>query len=127
MPGCTPVPLKVMTCVVGEALSVIVIVALRLSSAVGVNVAATTQLAPAATVPTVRQSVPLAGVANAKSVMFAPPNNTLAMLSVAFPVFVSVTVCCPLVTPKFTLPNPIALPLFKLTMGCVAVPLSVTV
>jgi hypothetical protein len=61
--GTVPVPVRLMTCVAGVALSVIVMVAERLPFAVGVNVAATLQLAVAARVPTVRQSVPVAGVA----------------------------------------------------------------
>ena len=61
-PGCVPVPERFTTCDVGVALSVNVIVAVRLPVAAGSNVAATTQLEPAITVPTVRQSVPTDGV-----------------------------------------------------------------
>lgn len=121
-----PVPLKLIVCVVGDALSVIVIVALRPLIAVGVNVAATTQLAVGASVPTVRQSVPLPGVARAKSPTFVPPRITLVILRVAVPAFVSVTVCCPLVKPRFTLPNVIELDV-RLATGCVPVPFSAMV
>jgi hypothetical protein len=92
-PGCVPFPERVMTCVAGLELSVTVIVAVRLPVAVGVNVAATLQLALAARVPTVRQSRPLKGVASAKSPLFVPPKRTVEMLSEAFPVFVKVTDC----------------------------------
>lgn len=91
--GTVPVPVSVMTCVAGVALSVIVMVAVRLPFAVGVNVAATLQLALAARLPTVRQSVPLEGVTCAKSPTFAPPGSTLEMFSVPLPVFVRVTIC----------------------------------
>jgi hypothetical protein len=124
--GTVPVPVSVMTCVVGVALSVIVMVAERLPVAVGVNVAATLQLALAARLPTVRQSVPLEGVACAKSPGFVPPRSALEIFSVPLPVLVSVTNCCPLVTPVSRLPKAIV-ELFKLATGCVAVPLRATV
>jgi len=76
------------------ALSATDTVALRPPSTVGVNVAAIVQLAPAATVPTVRQSVPLAGVANAKSAAFVPPNVTLEMASDPEPELVKTDVIC---------------------------------
>ena len=125
-PGCVPFPVKLMICVVGVALSVIVMVAVRLPVAVGVNVAATLQLALATRVLTVRQSVPLDGVASAKSPAFVPPRRMLEILSVAFPVFVKVTTCCPLVWPVSKLPNAIVVAL-KPAAGCIAVPFKVTV
>lgn len=97
-------------------------VAVRLPVATGVNVAATLQLALAARVPAVRQSVPLEGVPSAKSPEFVPPRTTVEMVSPAFPVLVRVTTCCPLVTPKFMFPNCIVVAP-KLATGCIAVPL----
>jgi len=81
-----------------------------------VNVAATLQLALAAKLPTVWQSVPLDGVTFAKSPEFVPPRTTLVIFSVALPVFVNVTVCCAVATPKLELPNGIVVAL-KLATG----------
>ena len=93
-------PVKVIVCVAGVALSVMIILAVRLPVAVGVNIAATTQLALAAKEVTERQSVPLAGVANAKSPgLPVVPNAKLIPVNGAFPVLVSVTVCCALIWP----------------------------
>jgi hypothetical protein len=125
-PGVVPVPVNVMTCVAGVALSVNVIVALRGPVVRGENVAATTQLELAASVVSVRQSVPLAGVANAKSATFVPPRITLEIFSVAFPVFDNVTVCWPLVSPVSKLANAMVVAL-KLVAGCIAVPFNITV
>ena len=125
-PGCAPVPLRLITCVAGVALSVRVMVALRLPVAVGVNVAATLQLALAANVPTVRQSVPLEGITCAKSPAFVPPRTTLEMVMEALPVLVKVTNCCAVVVPVFTLPKAREFPL-RLATGCIAVPLRETV
>jgi hypothetical protein len=86
-------------------------VAVRLPVAVGVKVAATLQLEPAARLVTVWQSVPLEGVALAKSAAFVPPRTMPEMASVALPVFVKVTTCCPLVWPVSKLPNAIVVPL----------------
>jgi len=124
-PGWVPVPVKEMTCVVGVALSVIVMVALRPLRAVGVNVAATLQLELAASEPTVRQSEPLAGVARAKSPAFVPLKTTLEIVRVVLPVFVSETICWPLATVTFWFPNGIvAAP--RVATGWIAVPLRVT-
>jgi len=120
-----PDPLKVMTCVVGVALSVIVMVALRALAAVGVNVAATTQLADAARSVVFVHCVPLDGTTIAKSPGFVPPRAMLLRLRFAFPVFVSVTVICEVATPTLEFPNAIVFPL-KLATGCIAVPLRVT-
>ena len=65
--GAVPVPLTDNVCGLPTALSDTDTVALREPVAEGVNVTAMLQVPPAATVLTVRQSVPLAGVANAKS------------------------------------------------------------
>ena len=91
-------------------------VAVRLPNTVGVNVAATLQLALAGKLPTVRQSVPLDGVTWAKSPEFVPPRTTLGIFSIALPVFVNVTVCCAVATPKLELPNGIVVAL-KLATG----------
>src|ERR1700681_4733029 len=92
--GNVPVPVRGRVCGLPEALSATDTVALRLPSAVGVNVAAIVHVPPAATVPTVRQSVPLPGVASAKSPEFVPANVTLVIVSVVAPLFVSVDVIC---------------------------------
>src|SRR5579863_3108032 len=63
--GNVPVPVSGKVCGLPVALSATDTVALRAPSALGVNVAARVQVEPAATVPIVRQSVPLAGVASA--------------------------------------------------------------
>jgi hypothetical protein len=125
MPGWVPVPLKVMTWVVGVELSVIVMVALRALAAVGVNVAATTQLADAARTVVFVHCVPLDGTTIAKSPGFVPPSAILLRLRFAFPVFVSVTVICEVATPTLEFPNGIVFPL-KLATGWIAVPLRVT-
>jgi hypothetical protein len=70
--GNTPVPVRANVCGLPEALSATDTVALLPRSAVGLKVVAITQVPPAVTVPTVRQSVPLPGVARAKSPGFAP-------------------------------------------------------
>src|SRR5579863_8982197 len=63
--GNVPVPVSGNVCGLPVALSATDTVALRAPNALGVNVAAIVQFPPAATVPMVRQSVPLAGVASA--------------------------------------------------------------
>ena len=97
-------------------MSVIVMVAARLPKSVGVNVAATLQLALGTKLLTVRQSVPLEGVTGAKSPAFVPPRAALVMFSAALPVFVKVTVCCAVTTPKLELPNDMVVEL-KLATG----------
>jgi len=74
-------------------------VAVREPVAVGVNVAAITQFAPAARLPTVRQSVPLPGVAKAKSPAFVPVRLMLLIVSVVDPALLSDDVICALVVP----------------------------
>jgi hypothetical protein len=84
-------------CGLPVALSTTEIVAVRPPSAVGVNVAAILHVPPTATVPAVRQSVPLPGVANAKSPEFVPVNVTLVIVRGPVPLFVKVDVFCALV------------------------------
>ena len=103
--GNTPVPVTPAVCGLPEALSATVIVALLPPSAVGVNVTAIVQLPAAANVPTVRQSVPLAGATSAKSPGFVPINVTLVIVSVPVPEFVSTVVIGPLATPCRWFPN----------------------
>src|ERR1700674_5902832 len=64
--GAMPVPVKANVCGLPVALSVTFTVAVRAPFAVGVNVAAMVQLAPAATVLTVRQSVTPVAVGTSK-------------------------------------------------------------
>jgi hypothetical protein len=114
--GNTPVPVTAAVCGLPDALSATVIVALLPPSAVGVNVTAIVQLPAAATVPTVRQSVPLAGATSAKSPGFVPASVTLAIVSVPVPEFVSTVVICPVATPWRWFPNGIVVGR-KLTPG----------
>jgi hypothetical protein len=95
--GVTPVPDRLTTCVVGVASSVNVSVALNGFAVAGVNVAAIVQVPPTVTVVIVRQSLPVAGVANAKSPGFVPPKTTVLISKTAVPVLVSVTGCALLV------------------------------
>lgn len=90
-------PLRGSDCGLPEELSEIDTAALLAPSADGVNVAAITHVPPAAIVPTVRQSVPLAGVTRAKSPEFVPPSVTLVMDSGPVPELVKVDVDCALV------------------------------
>lgn len=93
--GNTPVPVKVTVCGLPDALSTTDTVALRRTPVVaGVNVAAITHVPPDANDTTVRQSVPLNGVTNAKSVEFVPVNVTLEIVRVPVPEFVNVEVDC---------------------------------
>ena len=94
--GKVPVPDRGKVWGLPEALSVTETVALRLPRAEGVKVAAMVQVAPAGTVPTVRQSVPLAGVTRAKSVELVPPSVTMVIVRVPVPEFVNVEVICAL-------------------------------
>src|SRR5437899_956036 len=77
-------------CGLPAASSVMLAVAVRALAAVGVNVRLRTQLAPATTVAPFVQVVP---AAMAKSPALAPPSATVAMLRVAVPLLVRVTVC----------------------------------
>lgn len=106
-------------------MSVMVIVALRLLAAVGSNVAAITQLAEAARLVVLVHCVPLEGTTMLKSPGLLPPSTMLVMFSAALPVFVTVTVCCPVVTPTSELPNDMVVE-FKLATGSTAVPLRET-
>lgn len=97
--GAVPVPLKVRVCGLPTALSATDTVALRGPVAEGANVTAMVQVAPTATVPVVRQSVPLAGVANAKSAGFVPVKVTPVIVSDVAALLVSTEVIWPLVVP----------------------------
>jgi len=86
-----PVPLSVKDCGLPVALSVRVTAAVRVPAADGVNVTLMLQFPPFAAT-----ELPQLFVC-AKSPLFAPVIPRLLMLSAAFPVFVSVTVCAALV------------------------------
>jgi hypothetical protein len=76
-------------------LSLIETLALRLPLAVGLKVTLIVQFAPAASVLGLRGQV----LVCAKSPALVPLIPTLVMVSAAFPLLVSVTVCAPLVVP----------------------------
>ena len=81
-----PVPIRLTVCGLPAALSVIVMVPVRFPPAVGLNVTAMAQFAPAATLdPQV--------LVSAKSPALAPEIAMLVTLSAAFPLFESVTIC----------------------------------
>src|SRR5262249_53849661 len=94
--SCVPVPVKVTVCGLVGALSLILNVPVRTPIRVGVKVTPTLQLAPGATV--VPQVLPLM----AKS----PLMLILLILSVAAPVFVSLTTVAALLAPSPLLPTP---------------------
>lgn len=126
--GVTPVPDRLMTCVVGEASSVSVMVALYAIAVAGVNVTAIVQVLFGAVKPTVElfvQVVPDPGTM-AKSAGFVPPSATVLMSSVAVPVLVTVIVCAALVVVWIWFANVTVLELSE-TAGCVPVPVSVNV
>lgn len=82
-----------------EALVVNVSAANRVPVVDGVNVTLTTQFAPTA------RLAPQGLFEMAKSAAFVPVSAMLAIVSVAFPAFVRVTVCAAVVTPTMTLPK----------------------
>lgn len=95
--GAVPLPVREKVCGLPVALSATDTVAARPPVAVGVKVAAMTQVPPdAATLGIVRQSVPLAGVTSLKSPGFVPVMVTPEIVSAAAPVLVSVEVICAL-------------------------------
>ena len=106
----TPVPDNGTSFGLLEALVVNVSAADRTPVAGGVNVTLTAQLAPAARVP------PQVFAEMVKSAAFGPVRAMLAMVSVADPVFVSVTDCEEVVTPTIAFPND-RLDGLKLTAG----------
>ena len=82
--GVVPVPFKLIVCGLPEASSPMLIAAVRVPVALGVNVTLIVQVPPAVTVaPHV--------VVWAKSLAFAPPRAMLLMFNVAVPLLVSVT------------------------------------
>jgi hypothetical protein len=84
--GAIPVPVSDEVCVVGEALSVTVSVALKLAAEAGVKVTEMVQLDPAARV------APQVVELSAKSAGFVPVMETPEMLSVAVPELASVAI-----------------------------------
>lgn len=91
------VPLRMEDCVLGDAVSVTVRVAVRVPSPPGANVTVMVQVAFAANIPQELVCV--------KSVAFAPLMATLVMVNGAVPMLVSVRVSGKLVAPTFTLPK----------------------
>jgi len=91
--GLVPFPVRLTVCGLPPALSVMVKVPVRAPAAVGVNVTLIIQFAPAASV------VGLIGQAVAPVLVSAksPDAVIVVIVSAAFPVFVSVTVCAALV------------------------------
>jgi hypothetical protein len=91
--GVTPVPERLTTCVVGEASSVNVTVALNGFAVAGANVSATVHVLFGLVKPTAAptQVVP-EPVTIAKSPGFVPPKATVLIFRVAVPVFVRVSV-----------------------------------
>lgn len=86
-------PAKEMACGLPAALSVMVIEAIRLPSAEGVNVTLIMQFPPAAT------ELPQLPVW-AKSLALAPVISRLVIFSVALPVLLTATDCAELVEPR---------------------------
>jgi hypothetical protein len=101
--GAVPVPLSDTLCDPGEALSAKFSVALSPPAIDGENVSVTVQLAPAFTGDAVEQVLETI----MKSVAFVPVTpGLLVNVSVAFPVFINVTVICVLVEPLASDPKP---------------------
>ena len=93
-----PEPERVTVCGLPLALSAMLKEALRVPAAVGVNITAITQLAPAARVlPHV--------LVSPKSLALVPVKPTLVMVKVEPPVLVRVTLCDELVTAMGSLPK----------------------
>jgi len=107
---CVPVPERLTVCGLPLALSVMLSEAVRLPLAEGVNFTLIVQLAPAAT------ELPHVLVC-AKLLALAPVSAMLVMLSVAPPLFVSVTAWALLVVPSAWLAN-VMLGGDKLAVGC---------
>lgn len=99
-----PVPDKFTACGLFGALLATERLAARAPAAVGVKVAVSVQLAPAATEPAAQVPV------RAKSPALVPASVMPLMESAAFPVLVSVTLCAALDIPTCTLPSAIVLP-----------------
>ncbi len=97
-PEGVPVPIKLITCGLPPALSVMVIAPARVPMAVGAKLTLIVQLAPAATLPPFGQVMPDAGKKS-------PLGTMLAMVNAALPVLVSVTVCGALIVPSAWLGN----------------------
>lgn len=96
--GVTPVPERVTTCVMGDASSVNVSVALNGLAVGGVKVSVMVQVLFGAVKPMAAPAQLEPEPATiAKSPGFVPPSTTVLMFSTAVPVLVSVTTCCPLV------------------------------
>src|SRR5437899_1847658 len=88
--GAMPVPASETDCGLPAASSVMLTVAVRALAAVGVNVRLRTQLSPATTAAPFVHALSLHV---ALPISLAPPSATVAMLRVAVPLLVRVTVC----------------------------------
>lgn len=87
-----PVPVTLIVCGLPTALSAIEMLPVKAPGAVGLKVIATLQEAAATSVPTVRQSEPLEGVAKANC--DAPANETTTEVTLVEPPFVTVEISC---------------------------------
>jgi hypothetical protein len=94
-----PVPVRTKVCGLPAALSATDTVAAREPVATGVNVKAMLHVPLAAIVPTVRQSVPLAGATSAKSPGLVPVIVTPVIVTELEPLLVSVEVRAALAVP----------------------------
>jgi len=124
----TPVPLNATICGLPVALSAMFNVAVNVPFAPGVNNTLIVQLAPAASVPVGLHIVPEVGSGVPKLAAFSPLIVNPANVTLAVLVFVTVTLCAPLVVPTACDPNA---KLFGVTVTVadpgVPVPVNVTV